>query len=248
MSLPFSTKPAAGEQLDRPPIGGSVERHRQIEVARIHTDGRTGNGHPLRISRELEFGRRGAERGEVELPIAQNRHFAVGHPAVHPSRHLQDLIGAEMQAMEHVAAPLHHVAVSGVVDDHGIETRHVEGRLTRGRHRQQERALDLALEEGADDPDRLAAVIEGGRQPRPLGAQARRQLLDFRPGRHEHGHSPLLLDQAADVPLVEELLRLLRQDLDLRLEVGIERLGREHFRAVEVLRHKKWDPPSRSAR
>ena len=154
---------------------------------------------------------------------------------MHPSRHLQDLVGAEMEAMEHVAAPVHHVAVSGVVDDHRVETRNVEGRLTGGRHGQQERALHLPLEKGTDHPDRLAAVIEGGGQPGPLRAQADRQLLDLRPGRHEHRHSPLLLDQAAHVALVEELLRLLREDLDLRLEFGIERLSRQHFGAVQVL-------------
>ena len=45
---------------------------------------------------------------------------------MHPPRHLEDLVGTEVEPLEHIAAPLHHVAVAGVVDHHRVEPAHVE--------------------------------------------------------------------------------------------------------------------------
>ena len=155
---------------------------------------------------------------------------------MHPSRHLEDLVRAKIEPVEHVSSPLHHVAVTGVVDHHRIEPPHVERRLTRGRHGQQERTLDFTLQERADHADRLPAMVERRGEPLPLLPQPLGQPLHLGAGRHEHGHPALLLHDVPDVALVEELVRRLGQDLHLGLELGIERLRGEDVGALEVAR------------
>src|SRR2546423_1779001 len=65
-----------------------------------------------------------------------------------------------METREHVLPLLDHIAESRVVDDDGVESVDVECALSGGRHRQEVGLLRFAFEEGADDPDRLAAVVE----------------------------------------------------------------------------------------
>ena len=65
----------------------------------------------------------GTQLLEVDLAVAEDVHLAVGHPAVDPARHLEDLVGAEVEPVQHVPAALDHVAVARVVDDHGVEAR-----------------------------------------------------------------------------------------------------------------------------
>ena len=138
--------------------------------------------------------------------------------------------------MEHVSAALDHVAVAGVVDDHRVEPPDVERGLAGGGHRQEEGTLHLALEERANHPDRLAAVIERGVEPLPLLTESGGQPLDLRAGRHEHRDAPLLLDDVPDVALVQEFVGRLGQDLHLGLEPRVERLGGDHLGAVEIAR------------
>src|SRR2546426_11468131 len=78
---------------------------------------------------------------------------------------------------------LHDVGVARVVDHHGIEAADVERRLACRGHRQQKRPAHLAVEEGSDDPDRLAPVVERGRQALPAVAELLRDLLDLEIGR-----------------------------------------------------------------
>ena len=101
-------------------------------------------------------------------------------------------------------------------------------------HRQEERPLDFALQERPDHPDRLAAMVERGGEPLPLGPQIPGQALDLGPGRHEHGHPAPFLHHVADVPLVEELVGGLRQHLHPRLERRVERVGEEDLGAFQV--------------
>ena len=172
--------------------------------------------------------------------------LAAGHAAVHPARHLEDLVGAEVEPVEHVAAPLDDVAVAGVVDHHGIEPADVERRLAGRGHREQEGLRDLALEERADDPDRLAAVVERGVEPGPALAQAAGQLLHLGPGRHEDRHAASFLDDVPDEALVEELVGLAAARTWTRaLERRIERLGLQHLVAVEVPGVERRDRPWR---
>ena len=156
------------------------------------------------------------------------------HPAVHPPRHLQDLVGAEIQAMQHVAAALDHVAVAGVVDHHGVESADVERRLPGRGHREQEGVLRLAFEKRTDDPDRLAAVVERRVEPGPPLAQLPGELLHLRPGGHEHRDPTLLLDDVADELVVEELLSALLDHLDLRPEAGSNAEVSSTRRGLEV--------------
>ncbi len=100
---------------------------------------------------------------------------------MHAPGHLQHLVGAEVQTREHVAAALHDVGVARVVDDHRVEAGDVERRLARRRHRQQERPRHLRVEERADHADRLAAVVERGRELLPAVSQLAGDLLDLGP-------------------------------------------------------------------
>ena len=207
---PVLHQPARREPLHRAPVGRAIERLRQVEVAGIHAQRGTGDRHPLGVAGQLELRRRGAQFLEYQLAVAEDRDLAVGNAAMHPPGHLQDLVGAEVEPVQHVAAAIHLVGVARIEDDHGVEPAHVERRLARGRHGQQERSLHLALEERPDDPDRLATVIERRRQLRPLAPDVGREMLHLGAGRHEHRHAAPVADQPLHVLLGEELLRRLR--------------------------------------
>jgi len=71
---------------------------------------------------------------------------AAGDTAVHPSGHLQDFIRAEVGAVQHVSTVLHEVAVTRVVDHDRVEAWDVQCRLSSGRHREEVRLGNLALE------------------------------------------------------------------------------------------------------
>ncbi len=225
---------AVGEQGDSAPVRGPIERDREVEVTRVHADRRAGDRDPLGIAGELKLRRRGPQLLELEVAIAEDGDLTALDPPVHAAGHLQDLVGTQVQPVEHIAAALDHVAVAGVVDHHRVQPTDVEGGLARGRHREQERALDLAFEKGTDHADRLTAMIERRREPPPLLAQIGGEPLDLRSRRDEHRHAPLLLHQVTDIAIVEEFVRGLRQHLDLRLELRIEGVGDDHILAAEV--------------
>ncbi len=98
-----------------------------------------------------------------------------------------------------------------------------------------ERFHRLVLEEGADHADRFATVIEGGSEFGPPFPHLLGQPLDLRAGRHEHRDAALLLDDAAHLLVVEELLDPLRHHLHLGLERRIERGRLEHLGRLEVV-------------
>src|SRR6185437_12176819 len=59
--VPVSGEPAffdqtsPGEQLDRAPIRGAVQWHRQVEIARVNSQRGTGDGDAFRVPRQLEL-------------------------------------------------------------------------------------------------------------------------------------------------------------------------------------------------
>ncbi|MBK8003516.1 MAG: hypothetical protein IPK12_06100 [Gemmatimonadetes bacterium] len=225
-----------GEGAQRAAVRHLVECHRQLQLGGIHAERGAGDGHALGIPRQLELGRRGPELLEDQLAVGEDVHLAVGHAAVHPPRHLQDLVGAKVQAVQDVAALVHHVGVARIVDHHGVEPAHVERRLPRRRHGQQEGVRHLPLEERADHADRLAPVVEGGVEPRPAAAQPLGQVLHLGARRHEDGDAALLLHHVAHEAVVEELIGLLRDHLHLGAERGIERARLQHTRRLQVPR------------
>src|SRR5262249_11349603 len=109
-------KTASGEKLECPAIGSAIEWHREIEVPSVDTEGSAGDRHPLRIPGQLELGGRGAELIENEIAVAQDDDLPIRHPPMDPTGHLEDLVGAKVEAMENVSAALDHVPVPGVVD------------------------------------------------------------------------------------------------------------------------------------
>src|SRR5579872_4713363 len=92
-------QPPLRESFDGGAVRGAVERYRKLEVTGIDTDLGTGERHPFGVASELEFWRAGAERTEIEITIGEDRHFAVRYATMNPARHLQDLVGPEIQAM-----------------------------------------------------------------------------------------------------------------------------------------------------
>src|SRR5256886_6968189 len=85
----------------------------------------------------------------------------------------------------------------------------------------------LAVEEGSDDPDRLAPVVERGRQALPAVAELLRDLLDLGPSGHKHRDATPLPQDVLHEAIVQELERLLGQDAHIGRPRGIGRPGLE---------------------
>src|SRR6266516_5158414 len=173
------------------------------------------------LSGELELRWRRLELVEHELAVAQDVDLAAFHAPVHPPRHLEDLVRAEVEPGQDVPTSLDDIGVARVVDHHGVEAADVEGGLARRRHRQQKRPAHLPVEERPDDSDRLTPVVERRRHSLPAVAELLRDLLDFGPGGHEHRHATPLTQDALHEAIVQELERLLRQDAHIGRPRGI---------------------------
>ena len=111
--------------------------------------------------------------------------------AVHAPRHLQNLVRAQMHAREHVASAVDHVGEARVVDDDGVEPRHIQRTLPGRRHREEERLRHHALEEGTDHANRLTAVIVRGRDTRIAQPYPLRRFFDRRARGQENRHPAL---------------------------------------------------------
>src|SRR3954463_4715544 len=85
---------------------------------------------------------------------------------MNPTRHLQNLVGAQVQPGEHILAAFDDVAEARVVDHDGVESLNIERALAGSSHRQEVGLGFLALEERPNDSDRLASVIERAIYPR----------------------------------------------------------------------------------
>ena len=64
---------------------------------RVDAERRAGDRDALGVTGELEFRRRRPERLEYDVAVAENVDLAAGHAAMHPARHLQNFVGAEIQ-------------------------------------------------------------------------------------------------------------------------------------------------------
>ncbi len=227
---------AFGEQRHRVPIRGAVERDGELQVARVHPQGRARDGDALRVAGELELGRGRLQLLKHEVAVAQEVHLAARDPPVHAPRHLQDLIGAQVESGEHIAPPLDDIGVAGVVDHDGVEAADVERRLPGGGHGEQERARHLAVQKRPDHADRLAPVVEGGGERRPAVAQLAGDLLHLRARRDEHRHAPPLPHHPPHETIVQELERLLAHHPHGGGFRGVEGFRLEHLYRVEVPR------------
>ena len=97
---------ASLEELHRATIRGLIERHRQLELIGGDAEVRAGDGNTLRVAGQLKFGRRRLERREVDVAIAEDEDATTRNAAMHPARHLENLVRAEVQLGEDVLAPL----------------------------------------------------------------------------------------------------------------------------------------------
>ena len=223
------------QPLERARVGCPVERYRQFEVGRVDAKCCASDRQSFGVACQLEVGRTGPKRSEVEFAIRKDHYFAASHAAMHATRHLEDFVGTEIQAMQDIPAPLDDVAVPCVVDHDRVEAGKIQRRLPRCRHCEEIRLADFTFEKWTQDPDGLAAVIERGGQPRIPFGQLDAEPFDFGAGRKENGHRTPRIDETAYRSIVEEFGRLARNNRHLRLEGRIKRRGLEHFVAAEII-------------
>ena len=176
---------------DRLAIRHAIERHRQVQRIGLHAKIGTRQRDPLGITGELEVGCRRLQGFEADVPIAENEHAPVLDAAMHAARHLQDFVRAEMHTREHVPPAIDHVGETRVVDDDGVEPRHVERALPRRRHREEEGLGHDALEKWPDHADRLAPMVVGGRDARIAQPHPFRRLFDRGTRRQENRDTAL---------------------------------------------------------
>jgi hypothetical protein len=214
----------------------AVERHGELELVGADSEIRACERDALGVAGELKFRRRRPQRLEPDVAVGENEHAAAGHAPVHASGHLQDLVRAEVHAREHVAPAIDHVREPRVVDDHRVQSLHVERALTRGGHREEIRLLHRPLEERTDHADRLAAVVELRRDRAEPRADRRSRLLDSRARRQEHADAALFLRHLRQELVVEESQRIGSKHFDLRGLGRIKDAALDHAPRVEISR------------
>ena len=233
---PLLDETTLAEKPNRLAIGPAVERHGQLQIGRVDSQGRARDRHPFGVSRELELRARRPELVEGEVAVAQDEDLAALHAPVHAPRHLQQLVRPQVQPGQHVAPALHHVGVPGVVDHDRVEAADVQRRLAGGRHGEEKGSLHEPVQERTDHADRLAAVVERRGQRLPAVAQLARDQLHLGARGDEYRDAAPLPHRPPDEAVVQELERLLRQDPHGGRLRGIEGPGLEHFDRSEVAR------------
>src|SRR5882672_9382549 len=183
---------ALREQLDAVAIGPSIERDRQVELGGVHSNRSTGDRDPLCIACQLEFGGGRTKVFERQLAVAEDVDLTVWDAPMDPTRHLENLVGAQVRPCQHVLAALHDIGVAGIVNHHRIQATNVERRLARRRHREQEGTFDQTVKKRTNDTNRLAAVVKGSREVGPAIAELFCDLFDLGPGRDEYRHAAAL--------------------------------------------------------
>src|SRR5438876_828870 len=225
-----------GQELYTVPIGAAIKGDVEVELGGIDTDCGARDRDALRIAGELELGSRRPQVLEGQVAVAQDVDLTVLDPTVHPAGHLEDLVRAEVCAGQYVLAALHHIRVARIIDHDGVEPADVERGLPSGRHGEQERPFDQTVKKRSNDSNRLTAVIKGSRQVGPTVAELLGDLLDLGAGWHEDGDTAALAHDPFYEAIVQELERLLRQDIDLCGLGGIKRPSLEHLGGTQILR------------
>src|SRR5207249_10142776 len=110
-----------------------------------------------------------------------------------------------------------------IVDHDRVKPADVERGLACRSHGEQERPFDQTVKKRSNDANRLATVVERGREVGPAVAELVGDLLDLGAGRHKHGNAPALTHDTLYETIVQELKRLLRQNIDLGGLGGIKR-------------------------
>src|SRR5207247_7403317 len=76
---PLLDETTLAEKPNRLAIGPAVERHGQLQIGRVDSQGRARDRHPFGISRELELRARRPELVEREAAVAQDAALAALH-------------------------------------------------------------------------------------------------------------------------------------------------------------------------
>ena len=139
-----------------------------------------------------------------------------------------------MHARQHIAAAIDDVGKPGIVDDDGVESRHVECALSCCGHREEKRLWNRALKKWPNHANRFPAMIVRGRDTRiactdPLGG-----LLHHSPRRQKHRHTTLRPGQLREKFLVEKIERLLALHFHFRRALWVKRRHLNHVGTAQV--------------
>ena len=146
------------------------------------------------------------------------------------SRHLQNLVAAQMKTRQDVAASNHDVGKTRIVDHDGVQAAHIERALSRRRHRQQIRfGRAFVFQKRANHAHRFAAVIIGRIQARETLFDFTRGLLDTSARWQKHAHATLFAHDFRDEQTVEKIYRVAIDDLNVSRFFGIERINFQHI-------------------
>ena len=231
---------AAFQELHGAPIGNPVQWHGEVELIGRDAEISACDSHPFRIARELEFGRRGPEGREIDVPVAEDEHASAGNTAVDAARHLENLVCPQMQLGEHILSALDDGGETRVIDDDGVQSVHIQCALSRGGHREEVRLRLLSLQKGSQHADRLAAVVVCRVDARSADANVFRGLLHTLARRDEHGDAALFLVDALQELVVQKLADVLAEHLHLCRLGRVERVHLEHIRAGQIAAVKRW--------
>src|SRR5687768_16018066 len=160
---------------------------------------------------------------EDEIAIAEDEHLSAFHAAMHTTRHLQDLVRAQVRLRQHVSPTFDHIGETGVIDDDSVQSLHVQRALPGGGHRQDVRLRRAVLEKRSDHPDWLPAVIESGMNAREPLADQRGGLLDAGTYWQEYADASLLPHDLLQEPVAQEPVGRFVHHFHFRGTVRIER-------------------------
>ena len=227
---------AVGQVIHRRPVCRAVERHRQIQVAQVHTDCRGGERHPLRFSAKLDHGRNRTQTGKVHVTVGEDMDFASRNSSMNPTCHLQQLIRPEVLPRQNIPAAIDEVRELRILDNDCIQTVNVQRGLSGSRHRQHERFLCSAIQERSNYANGLPAVVMHDGEAGPAPPHLCRHILDLGTRGQEYRNSPLLALHAPNELYVEKVERLARLHGDASRQFRIECGGLEHVVRAQVAR------------
>ena len=235
------------EVLQRLTIRVPIERHRQVEFVGPHTEVGAGERHPLGVPRQLKVRLGGLHRRPVQIAIAQDVYPAIIDPAVYSPRHLQDLVGAQMRAGEHILSVFDHVRESRVVDDHRVEPLDVQGALSSGGHREKERLVHSLLEKGTDHANGFAPMIKRRSDAPKTIAHQPGHLFHRRSRGQKHPDPAFLLHDLLQKLVIQKIGRIATDHAHIRCLARVEggRLNdrrRLQIPGIEARIHRRRQP------
>ena len=222
------------------PIAHPVERHREFELVGAHSQIGARHRHASTVARQLELRRGGPQRREIDVAVRENEDASTGHATVNATRHLENLVGAEVHAGQHVAATVDDIRESRVVNDDRIQALNIERTLPCRRHREQVRFLHGAFEKRANHADGFPSVIELRGDPLVPRSHGQGRFLDPGARRQEHTHPATLAHHVREEFLAQELQRVDALDLNVGCLRRVECRALHDAGGIEIPGIESW--------